>query len=215
MMPMTDQVETLVWLVPGVGSAALVRAEESDHLVLEKSPFVSSEALLAQVRQRPGYATAKVQVELSAPASGLISFARAGSPAAEPSPDEPPHTFLVLAKGVLRPRGKVRGPGGSGLRYVRERVVTGHSLLRVLARDERSVRRGLRAISHPVLGDAQSDRESARYFALRHGLDRPFLHLTQLGGGMAPVRSELAPDLAAVLQSLADRGDTPDPLAGA
>jgi 23S rRNA (uracil1939-C5)-methyltransferase len=218
MMPMTDQVETLVWLEPGAPPPLVVRAEQGDLLVLEKPPFVSTVDLLARVRERPGYQSALPRLPLSPEASGLLSFARTLAPEAEIASAQEPHTFLVLAKGILRARGKLRGQAGCELRYVRERVVAGHSLVRVLATDEHSVRRALRAISHPVLGDARSDRESARYFALRHGLDRPFLHLAELGnlGAAAPpLRSELAPDLVAVLQSLAQRTGAADPLTGA
>jgi hypothetical protein len=140
-------------------------------------------------------------------ASGLVSFTRANTASADALPTA---TFLVLARGVLRARGKLRGRGGALVQYRRERVVGGHSLLRVVASDELSVRKALLAIAHPALGDAKSDRESARHFALRHGLDRSFIHLTELALPAGPtLHSALPPDLAAALRSLAERDGEP------
>jgi 23S rRNA (uracil1939-C5)-methyltransferase len=228
MMPMTSQVETLAWLKPGADSPLQVCAQQPDFIVVDKPPFVTSEALAAQVRRIAGYEHALPCLELSAQASGLVPFVASAAQLDAVSALTRARSFTVLARGVLRPRGRLRGQGGGEVRYVRERVVAGHSLLRVLAADERSVRRALRAIAHPVLGDASSDRESARYFALRHGLDRCFLHLGQFpdarpgGDGDAQGRADLsavsaplAPDLGAVLRSLESRTAASDALAGA
>lgn len=212
MMPMTEQVETLALLQPGCVPALRVRAEHAGTLVLEKPPFIAIEALAARVERELHRPPLKVRVSLSKEASGLVAFTLAEA-AAQPVPEET-HTFIVLAKGVLRARGKLRGAGGAQVRYQRERVISGHSLLRVHAPDEPSLRRALRAIRHPVLGDGRSDRESAKYFFARHGLDRPFLHLIELAD-LPGVSCPLPPDLGAVLRSLAARAQAADALAGA
>jgi 23S rRNA (uracil1939-C5)-methyltransferase len=205
MMPMTSQVETVAFLGPAPVPALVVCAREADTIVLDKPAFVSTDALLARVRELAGFERAAPVVSLSPEASGLIAFAHADASDPPAARDDQPHTFIVLAKGVLRARGKLRGRAGSLVRYQRERVIRGHSLLRVFARDELAVRRALCAIAHPVLGDAKSDREGARHFAARHGLDRAFLHLCELAGvaeAALPITSPLAPDLSAVLRSL-------------
>jgi 23S rRNA (uracil1939-C5)-methyltransferase len=201
MMPMTEQVETLVWLQRRACAPLSLVAEDERRVVVEKPPFMDMDELTQKVRARCAQVTP--ELTLSARASGLVSFARG---AAVPSEALPPVTFLVLARGVLRARGKLGSRAGASVHYQRSRVVSGHSLLRVVAPDEAIVRKALAAIGHPVLGDAKRDRESARHFALRHGLDRSFLHLTELSlPAEHRVTSALAPDLAAVLRSLAAR----------
>ncbi|HOU90091.1 MAG TPA: RNA methyltransferase, partial [Polyangiaceae bacterium] len=95
-------------------------------------------------------------------------------------------------------------------RYTRQRVVGGHSLLAVLPEQGRThqIRRHLAGIGHPVVGDARyGDPRTNQHFEHRHGLDRTFLHLSflrlQRAGGPLELRSDLAPDLAAALDSLA------------
>lgn len=203
MLPMTTQVETLVWLAPCAPAPLRVVAEDALRLTVEKPPLVSMEELTRQVRARGVWADAAAELALATRASGLVSFTRARAPDRAPRPSL---TFVMLARGVLRARGKLRGRAGASLHYQREHVIGGHSLLRVVAHDEASVRKAFAAIAHPVLGDSKSDRESARHFALRHGLDRLFLHLAQLELPDAPaLTSALPPDLAAVLRSLGER----------
>jgi len=88
--------------------------------------------------------------------------------------------------------------------------VGGHSLLAVLPEQGRThqIRRHLAGIGHPVVGDARyGDPRTNQHFEHRHGLDRTFLHLSflrlQRAGGPLELRSDLAPDLAAALDSLA------------
>ena len=110
--------------------------------------------------------------------------------------------FLALLKGVIRARGQAQS-----LRYVREQVIAGHSLVRIEADDDASLRQVFRRFGHPVLGDARADRASAKYFWLRHGLDRPFVHLTELmldDAEATVLRAPLPADLAAVLTSMAE-----------
>jgi 23S rRNA (uracil1939-C5)-methyltransferase len=204
MMPMTEQVETLVWLTPRVPGALAIVTTDDTRISVEKPPFETMEQLTTRVRDMAGFQAATAEVELSAGASGLVAFTRSSAPGGQSTVT---HCFLVLARGVLRARGKLRSPGGGVVHYWRERVIAGHSLLRVRASQEASVRRALAAIAHPVLGDTKHDRESARHFALRHGLDRCFVHLCELGlPALADTRSELAPDLRAVLASVEARG---------
>jgi 23S rRNA (uracil1939-C5)-methyltransferase len=204
MMPMTDQVETLAWLTPRVPGALAIMATDETRIVVEKAPFETMGQLTKRVRDMAGWQAATAEVELSAGASGLVAFTRVSAPGGQ---SMAAHGFLVLARGVLRARGKLRGPDVGVVHYWRERVIGGHSLLRVRASQEASVRRALAAIAHPVLGDSKRDRESARHFALRHGLDRCFVHLCELGlPAFAATRSELPPDLRAVLASVEARG---------
>ncbi len=201
MMPMTDQVETLVWLTPGAPFALEITAVRETSIAVEKPPFESMEQLAARVRNRDGWQAATAELALSAGVSGLVLFTRASAPVTQG-----PHTFLVLARGILRASGKLRSEAGV-VHYQRERVIGGHSFLRVQARDEGDLRRALARIAHPVLGDSKRDRESARHFAQRHGLDRCFLHLCALGApAFADVQSALPPDLRAVLASVEARG---------
>jgi 23S rRNA (uracil1939-C5)-methyltransferase len=203
MMPMTDQAETLAWLTPRAPGALVVVATDETRIAVEKPPFETMEQLTTRVRGIAGWQAATPEVELSADASGLVAFTRASASGEQ---SMAPHTFFVLARGVLRARGKLRAPGGGVVHYQRERVIAGHSLLRAQAGQEVSVRRALAAIAHPVLGDAKRDRVSARHFALRHGLDRCFLHLCELGlPAFAAAPCALAPDLRAVLASLGER----------
>jgi 23S rRNA pseudouridine955/2504/2580 synthase len=69
------------------------------------------------------------------------------------------------------------------------------------------VRRHLAGIGHPVLGDERhGDRASNAHFEHAHGLDRSFLHLEsvtlRIDDREIVLRDALAPDLAAVLESL-------------
>lgn len=206
MMPQTDQVETLVWLTPG-SAAPTPSFETSAGLVLEKPPFTSMEELTREARAHDGFGSAVALVTLSTPVSGQVYFVateQAAAEAATATESSRMHAFTVLAKGVLRSRGKIR-VGSSQVRYERERVIAGHSLLQIEAPDESSVRAALIAIAHPLIGDARADREGARFFTQRHGLDRPFLHLARCAGVSAEHETPLAPDLLAVLRSLSDR----------
>jgi 23S rRNA-/tRNA-specific pseudouridylate synthase len=99
-------------------------------------------------------------------------------------------------------------------------VIGGHSLVRVQIETGRThqIRRHFAGIGHPVIGDGRyGDRATVTHFALRHGLDRPFLHCArialQLAGGPSAVEARacareqnieapLAADLAQVLDSL-------------
>lgn len=195
MIPQTEQVETLVWLAPAPAPAVDVIAQGADWIALNKPPHQTWTADVAPKHCLPE-ACAGYKL-LYAPAdSGLALFCAPGAQLVVGR-----RSFLALVKGITRPRGKV-----SGLRYTRERVVGGHSLVRADAEDSASLRQAFRRFGHPLLGDARMDRASAKYFWLRHGLDRPFLHACEFSlqreGGEQVLNAPLAADLCAVLESL-------------
>jgi hypothetical protein len=114
----------------------------------------------------------------------------------------------------LRKQGTVTRRNGAhasrGARYKKLSAHDRHSLVSALVNDadETGALRDFASIGHPVLGDAQhGDARSNQHLSHRHGLDRPFVHVSAVrvrdaAGRELLVRSELAPDLAQVLQSL-------------
>ncbi|HEX6244470.1 MAG TPA: RsmD family RNA methyltransferase [Polyangiales bacterium] len=197
MMPHTEQVESLVWLTPAASSVPEVLYDGPALLALNKPPHVPlSPAAPLPWQLAPKHASHRPCYELGPHASGVALL---GAPDA-PCPQLRRSVFSVLVRGVTHGRGKLQG-----MRYERDRVVGGHSLLRVEAESAAKLRRACAGVGHPVIGDARADRASAKYFWLRHGLDRAFMHLAEveLGAPAAPVlRAPLAPDLAVVLASL-------------
>jgi 23S rRNA (uracil1939-C5)-methyltransferase len=199
MMPQTDQVESLVWLTPSRAAPARLLGSGAAWVALDKSAHEPIEAeaaaatsLLARVA--PEYANHRACYQLGLGSSGVVLLAAPG--ASGPVPTR--RVFTALVRGITHKRGRAQG-----LVYQRERVLGGHSLLRVEADSDARIARVFRGLGHPVLGDARSDRASAKHFWLRHGLDRPFLHLGELA--LAEESTLLAPlpaDLGAVLSSL-------------
>jgi 23S rRNA-/tRNA-specific pseudouridylate synthase len=153
--------------------------------------------------------------------SGVCLFAQTPECAGEWSRrlGEAEKTYLALAKGVLHKRGRIQRPifeAGRKLeastRYERMEVVGGHSLLRVQIDTGRKhqIRKHLSGIGHPVIGDARyGDKATQRHFAMRHGLDRAFLHCASMSLSWDDQRLEvtapLAGDLELVLESLSQR----------
>jgi 23S rRNA (uracil1939-C5)-methyltransferase len=205
MMPLTDQVETLAWLVRGEAPAPSLIHEDAQLLALHKAAHESVEALRARLRRLPGCEQACALSALATTSSGLVLFGRTQAEAA--SVGEPPWetlwSFVALVKGVVRERGSL--PGASTARYRRLAVVAGHSLVRVESPSDAHVLLAFRRLGHPLVGDPR-ERATAKHFALRHGLDRPFLHassaLRRLAERSLALRAGLAPDLAGVLDSM-------------
>lgn len=208
MMPQTDQLETLAWLVPAEPPLPQPLHADEQLIALNKPGLESIEALAARLRRAPGGAYARAVSALDAGSSGLVLFA--ANPAAERRVRELTSqlawSFVALVKGVVRRRGALpEGRGARGAHYIRLEVAAGHSLVRVqCARDDR-VLRAFRRLGHPVVGDAR-DAPTAKHFALRHGLERPFLHASavrgQQGERALALEAPLAPDLASVLASM-------------
>jgi 23S rRNA (uracil1939-C5)-methyltransferase len=207
MIPQTEQVESVVWLIPGPQPAAEVVATGEGWIAAIKEPHEATEenntAAGLKARLDGACTSYRARHPLAPDSSGVVVLEQA--PGRAPALEQ--RSFVALVKGVTRARGNVQG-----LRYVRERVIAGHSLLRIAAApadDDASLRQALRRIGHPVLGDARADRASAKYFWLRHGLDRPFLHAASLtfapAAGVPPLEAPLPADLRAVLRSVEAR----------
>jgi 23S rRNA (uracil1939-C5)-methyltransferase len=172
LMPLTDSVETLSLLEPRPINALHPLFEDARVSVFDEPAHHGSDP--------------------DAP-SGLRSTLEAAQARVQ-------HTLLV--RGVCHARGKLRGAP-----YRRRRVVGTHSLIELESASgaTRGFRRELARIGHPLLGDtAFGDPRSNRFFFERYGLDRSFWHVTrlELASPELGFRSELAPDLAAVLGRL-------------
>jgi len=120
--------------------------------------------------------------------------------------------YLALVRGVPRRSGRVRSGDGGDTRYQLVEVVGGYGLLSVrpATGGRHQIRRHLRRIGHPILGDQRyGDQRANRFLAETCGLARPFLHLAVLelpavGADEHPVRVEspLPPELGIVLDRL-------------
>jgi 23S rRNA (uracil1939-C5)-methyltransferase len=120
-------------------------------------------------------------------------------------------------------RGRIRRPvreGGrvtsASTRYLRDRVLGGHSLLTVWPEQASppQLRQLLLGIGHCVLGDTRfGDPASNAYFEHRHGLDRSFLHCSAvtLLSSSSPITCEapLPGELSAVLFNSSEQPPTP------
>lgn len=116
-------------------------------------------------------------------------------------------TYLALVRGITHKKGKIRT-----LRYVREAVHGGHSLLRIDAQGvpPALLRKLLGSIGHPILGDRRyGDPASNTFFEHRHGLDRSFLHCASALVDGERLEAALPGELAAVLASLAEQAAAP------
>jgi 23S rRNA (uracil1939-C5)-methyltransferase len=225
LMPLTDQVESLVVLrrapVP-----ALVPLHADEALVaVAKPPFLPTvphpehgDSLLARVRALPGCERAVPLGRLDAGTSGVCLFAttpaHAGRLQRALAAVDAERRYLALVRGVGRARGQVTralGEKAARTRYRRLAVVAGHALLEVTPESGRThqIRRHLAAIGEPVLGDARHGHApSNRFLFERAGLDRPFLHCASVAfvhpatGQELRIEAPLAPDLASVLARL-------------
>jgi 23S rRNA (uracil1939-C5)-methyltransferase len=205
MMPQTDQLETLAWLVPAEPPLPRPLHADGRLIALNKPALESVDALLQRLRRSAGCEQARAVSALAGGSSGLVLFAP--SAAAESRAGELTNqlewSFVALVKGVVRRRGAL--PEGHGAHYLRLEVAAGHSLVRVQCANDERVLRAFRRLGHPVVGDAR-DAATAKHFALRHGLERPFLHASavagQLGDRVLALEAPLAPDLTSVLASM-------------
>jgi 23S rRNA (uracil1939-C5)-methyltransferase len=230
MIPLSEAVEAIASLTRGPPPPPRVIFENEALVAVSKSPHEPTtpqgeheRSLLARVRALPGAASAVPVHRLDVGTSGVCLFARAPEHVAGLARALGGGTkeYVVLARGIARKHGQVtRVLKESGVeraartRYVRQRIVGGHSLLVVSPEEGRThqVRRHLAGIGHPVLGDSRyGDRASNGHFEHAHALDRTFLHLAsitlELAGSPRTLRDELAPDLEAVLASLDRKRD--------
>jgi 23S rRNA (uracil1939-C5)-methyltransferase len=226
MMPLTAEVESLALLEPGpVPPPRVIHADER-LLAVDKPPHEPTipqgeyaTSLLDRVRRLPGAEDAVAVHRLDLETSGVCLFARrpADVPELARALRSGEKVYSGLVRGVVHKKGSIsrslteRGRQVEArTRYVRARVVGGHSLLWVRPDTGRrhQIRRHLGAIGHPLLGDERyGDRASNQYFWLRHGLDRAFLHCERirlvLDGQTLELLAPLAPDLVSVLEALA------------
>ncbi len=226
MIPGSAAVEALATLVPGRPGPPRVLHADDELIVVDKPPH---EPVTPQ-GEHTGSLLERVRRDLDAPqavpvhrvdigTSGICLFARRPAAVGDLARAlaEGRKSYLALARGITHAKGTLRRALTSGhraleatTRYTRQRVVGGHSLLAVLPEQGRThqIRRHLAGIGHPVVGDARyGDARTNHHFEHRHGLDRTFLHLQSVhlarARGPLELRSDLAPDLVAVLDDLA------------
>jgi len=226
MIPLTEEVESVAVLRRVPSPRPTVLYEDEDVLVVDKPPHEPTtpqgehdRSLLDRVRTDLGFPEATPVHRLDIGTSGLIVIAKrpdlvflwSQALAAESARK----IYLAAVKGITPSKGTVARAlrdGGrmqpSRTRYRRLSVLSGHSLLRVLPEEGRThqIRRHLRGIGHPVLGDERyGHKPSNRHFFEKYGLDRTFLHCVRLElshprtGESLILESPLPGDLRSVL----------------
>jgi len=101
-----------------------------------------------------------------------------------------PQRIVALVLGNVRPRGTLDG----GARWERIGTVAGHSLLRIEVRSLSRALSTLAARGHPTAG---RDPRTARFFAEKGGLVRPFVHVERdVDGTEAALHGDLAEAIA-------------------
>jgi 23S rRNA (uracil1939-C5)-methyltransferase len=225
MIPWSDAIEVLAWFTPEAAPAPQVLYEDDDFLAVEKAPHEAVDRaadlphLTTRVRLRPGCEGAQAIDDWGPSVSGVCWFTKHAAAARQlrnsgAAGARAERTLSLLVRGSLRKQGTVmRREGESaarGSRYKKLADVGRHALLSAICddADEAALLRDFVSIGHPVLGDAESgDLASNQFLEHRHGLDRAFLHCTHSrlqvdGATWLEAKSELAPDLARVLNSL-------------
>jgi 23S rRNA (uracil1939-C5)-methyltransferase len=216
---------TILWRSPPDALAALKPAILPTH---PQAP--GEESLLAAVRAAEAADDLQPVHRLDVGTSGPVLFARGEAlrllgRAFETGAVE--KEYLALVKGVPHKSGRIREerggrerlprgaraqaePGGEETRYRLEKVVGGYGLVRVSPTTGRrhQIRRHLRRIGHPVLGDERyGDPRANRFLAETCALARPFLHLAAMtfagpDGVRVRLEAPLAPELELVLEKL-------------
>jgi len=205
MIPLTNQVETLAELVRAERPVLSPVYEDAEIVAFDKPAYVA----LSELNLPDEHAGAMPLSALPKEYSGLALFAR------DPRARERLVAALdltlelrVLARGVTHARGELGRSSAERLRYVRTEVVGGHSLLDVRAAAlNAGFERAFSLVRHPLVGaQKQGDRRTNQHFLMRHGLDRAFVHVSELNltvnGKRIELSSPLAPDLTLVLDSL-------------
>ncbi|MBN2191603.1 MAG: RsmD family RNA methyltransferase [Polyangiaceae bacterium] len=228
MIPLSAAVEVLAVFGPAPPREPRVIHMDDALIAVDKPPHEPvtpqgehANSLLERVRRRLGAPEAVPVHRLDLGTSGVCLFARRPAAVADLARAlrEGQKSYVALARGVTHQKGHLRRPLREGARelvastrYVRQRVVGGHSLLLVCPEQGRThqIRRHLAGVGRPLVGDSRyGDLATNRHFEHRHGLDRTFLHLLsiclRISNRSRTLRAELAADLAAVLASL-ERG---------
>lgn len=207
MIPLTDEVETVVLLKKGPMPAPRVAYEDAELLMVEKGPHEPTlpisdyqTSVLGRLLDHGAKVGADDHDRLiplvthDTGTSGLVVFAKGLSSAEKwarifNSPTTR-QVFLVGARGItpgkaaitreLKDDGRILP---ARTRYRRLAVLSGHSVLRVIPEQSHlhQIRRHLAAVGHPILGDERyGHAPSNRFFEERHGLDRTFLHCVRI-----------------------------------
>lgn len=227
MIPLTDEVESVVLLTHTAVPKPAVRYEDDTAWIVEKGAHEPTTpqgeyqgSLLARLRLLPGAAEAAPVSRLDVGTSGLVVFAKGAAHVAawqEALARESTRRIYVAAvRGITPSKGTItrdlREDGrtlAARTRYRRLAVTAGHSIVRVVPEEGRAhqVRRHLAAIGHAVLGDERyGHAPTNRFFEEKHGLDRTFLHCVRLelehpdGGARIVVDAPLPGDLRTVLE---------------
>lgn len=229
MIPLTDEVETVVFLKRAPHATVRVVYEDREVVAVDKDPNEPTtpqgeyaQSLLDRVRTLPGCTQAVPIHRLDEGTSGVCLFAKRTSHvetwAAALGAEDAKKTYTALVRGVIREKGKIdrsltddKKERPASTRYERIDVLTHHSLVRAYPNEGRThqVRRHLAAIGHPILGDARyGDGASNRHLQERHGLERTFLHCSEIrlnhpvSGAALVLATPLAGDLESVVDSL-------------
>jgi 23S rRNA (uracil1939-C5)-methyltransferase len=229
MIPLTEEVETVVVLRRGAPLVPRVLYEDDEVLVVDKPPHEPTtpqgehhRSLLERVRARTGDPSTAAVHRLDVGTSGVVVFAkrpdRVDAWAKAMQADGAQKTYVAAVRGVPEERGiidraiTVLGKSKPATtRFERARVLGSHALLRVVPDEGRThqIRRHLAVIGHPVLGDTRYGHAATnRFFVEKHGLDRTFLHAERLdlrhptSGCVLAFVAPLPGDLASVVESL-------------
>ncbi len=201
MIPLTEEVETVVLLRPAATPLPRVAYADDEVLIVEKAPHEPTTpqgdhagSLLGRVRRLPGAEAAVPVHRLDVGTSGLVIFARRAalvtSWAEALAAESGRKIFLAAARGRTPSKGAItrdlRDEGRlmpARTRYRWLGAAGGHSVLRVIPEQGRmhQIRRHLAAIGHPILGDERYGHgPTNRFFEEKHGLDRTFLHCVRI-----------------------------------
>ena len=223
MIPLTDEVETVVVLRRVGSPSPRVLGEFDEVLAVEKGGHDlvegdESHTLLSRVRRMEGLERAVPVHRIDGGASGLLVFARdpASQSRWEGAFKSSRTVYLAGARGITPSKGAIqrdlREHGhvySARTRYRRLAISSGHSIVRVIPDESRphQVRRHMAAIGHPILGDTRyGHAPTNRFFEEKNALDRPFLHAVRIEvdhpttGQRLILEAPLAGDLRAVLE---------------
>jgi 23S rRNA (uracil1939-C5)-methyltransferase len=241
MIPLTDEVETLVVLRANELVPPRVLFVDATVIAVEKGAHEPTApqgeygvSLLDRVRLLEGAEDAVPIHRLDVGTSGVCLFARkglhvkpwAGALAATTAKKE----YRAAVKGKIPPRGSINRAIREGAKdleahtkYRRLEWAGGHSLVAAFPGEARThqVRKHLSAIGFPVLGDERYGHgPTNKFFSEKFGLDRTFLHLASIElvhpvtKEAIKIESELPGDLASVLDALRTRPERTDFVSG-
>ena len=198
MMPLTDQVETVVGLRRDVAPPPRTLYRDEQVHVVEwpayQAPIAPSPD--ARLVGTAGLAGSGIAVWTASPAA---------LPMWRDALESARKQYLVLARGITHQHGSLR----SGSRYRRQSVLGGHSLLQVSA--QRPIARDLARIGHPIVGDDRHGHAPTnRHFEEKYALDRAFVHASKVelchpkSGQVLTLAPPLPGELSMVLARLGD-----------